>query len=118
MTINQILKLNIDDISKLSEKELRGIVSQMRKVTTNRLKALSKRKLKTETVKQLMRSGGKISTKGKDLNALKSEFFRAKAFLKNPASKVIDAKKEIKRKNEAIKKISEKIGLDSENIIL
>lgn len=114
MTINQILKLNISDISQLSEKELRGIVSQMRKIANNRLVTLSKRKLKTETVKQLMRSGGKISTKGKDLNALKSEFFRAKAFLKNPASKVIGAKKEIARTNEGIKKISEKIDASVE----
>lgn len=114
MTINQILKLNISDISQLSEKELRGIVSQMRKVANNRLKSLSKKQLKTETVKQLMRSGGKISVKGKDLNALKAEFFRAKAFLKNPASKVVGAKKEVKRMNEGIKKISEKIGASVE----
>lgn len=109
MTINQILKLNIADVNDMDEKELRKVIGQMRKVTTQRLNALKQRNLKTQAVRQLERSGGKITTKGKDLPALKAEFFRAKAFLNQKGSTVRGARKEQTTWRQGLEKLGEKL---------
>ena len=109
MTINQILKLNIADVNDMDEKELRKVIGQMRKVTTQRLNALKQRNLKTQAVRQLERSGGKITTKGKDLPALKAEFFRAKAFLNQKGSSVRGARKEQTTWRQGLEKLGEKL---------
>lgn len=120
MTINQILKMNIADVNAMSEKELRKTIGQMRKVSSQRLNALKQRKLKTQAVRQLERSGGKISTKGKDLPALKAEFFRAKAFLNQKGSTVRGAKKEKTNWMQGLEKLGEKLSVtpsQAENIV-
>lgn len=81
MTIEELLKMDIDDVQKLNRKELAKVVSQMGSAANKRLKRFSARGTQTPATQGLIRSGGKISVAGKNLNQLRAEYVRAKTFL-------------------------------------
>lgn len=81
MNINDILNMDISDISKLNRTELAKLVSQLGSASNKRLKRMESKDMTTPATMGIKRSGGKISVAGKNVNELRSEFMRAKTFL-------------------------------------
>ena len=69
------------DFQKLNRKDLSKIVQQLSRTVNRRYENLKKQGGISPAFKSLEKSGGKISTKGKDINALRHEYVRAKNFL-------------------------------------
>lgn len=91
MTINEILSLDDNEISRMTERELRGVVGDLRHAVNARYKTTSKF-WETPAVNGLKNSGGKITTRGKDLNGLRAELARGRTFLNAKTSTVTGAR--------------------------
>ena len=73
----------------LSVPELRQAVSRIASTANKRLKRLDESKVFSSAIEEA--GDSKFSTRGKDYNALLSEYMRTRAFLKNPTSTVAGA---------------------------
>lgn len=102
--------LNIDNyvFNRLSAFDLRQYVSRLASAANKRLRRLENNRANTPAYRQVMRSGGNFSTRGKNLNELRAEFVRAKNFLEAKSSTVSGWKKTVKG---TIDKLHEK-GVD------
>lgn len=69
------------DFQKLNKKELSKIVQQLSRTVNRRFVSLEKQGGISPAYKSLQKSGGRITTKGKDINELRHEYVRAKNFL-------------------------------------
>lgn len=83
-SVQDLLKMGYDEFIHLTESELRQVTGRMADAANKRLKRMGK--TKTPATMQAERSGGKFSTKGKDMDQLRSEYARVRAFLENPTS--------------------------------
>ena len=92
-TIKELLDLDIVDVDKMTEKELRKVVGRLRDAGNKKLKRLQKTGLSTPALRQVEKSGGKFSTEGKKLNALRAEYQRIKAFYEAKTSTATGYKK-------------------------
>lgn len=81
MNIKELLNLDIGDVQKMSRKDLSKAVSTMASAANKRIKRFEQKDIETPAIMGVKRSGGKISTKGKNLNELRSEYVRARTFL-------------------------------------
>lgn len=81
LTIQDILSMDVDTFNKMNTSEMRKTVGRLVSAGNKRLRSFDKAGETSPAVRQAMKSGGVFSTKGKDLNALRSEFMRAKNFL-------------------------------------
>lgn len=98
------------DIREYTEKELRKICGRYRDMANKRIKRLEAEKLPSPALHSVMKSGGKFSTKGKNLNQLRKETQRCINFLNMATSSVGGARAE-KRKIEkrlGVSNLSEK----------
>ena len=82
-TIKQLLDLDYDAWNALDTKRLRQVVSRLSDAANKRIKRLH---YKTPASAYAKRSGGKFTTKGKNLQQLRSEYARLKGFLSDPTS--------------------------------
>lgn len=92
MRTADLLELTWDDIMRMETRELRAAVRQLGKTANSRLAYSEKRGYNTPATEGLRRSGGKISTAGKNLNKLRSEYARARGFLTSKTSTAKGAK--------------------------
>lgn len=83
-SVQDLLKMGYDEFIHLTGSELRQVTGRMADAANKRLKRMGK--TKTPAVMQAERSGGKFSTKGKDIDQLRAEYARVRAFLENPSS--------------------------------
>lgn len=83
-SVQDLLKMGYDEFINLTESELRQVTGRMADAANKRLKRMGK--TKTPATIQAARSGGKFSTKGKDMSQLRAEYARVRAFLENPTS--------------------------------
>lgn len=81
------------DIRQWSEKEIRKEVGRVRDAVHKRVKRLEQTETPSRALHALMNSGGEISTKGKSLNDLYSEYRRGINFLNMNDSTLGGAKK-------------------------
>lgn len=81
MTIEELINLDVGDVSKMSRRELAKAVSTLGSAANKRIKRFEKAGVETPAVRGVKRSGGNISVKGKNINELRSEYVRAKTFL-------------------------------------
>lgn len=81
LSVKDILNLDNDTFNKLGISDMRKVVGRLVSAGNKRLRTFEKAGDISPAVRQVMRSGGNFSTKGKDLNALRSEYVRAKNFL-------------------------------------
>ena len=81
MTIDELLNLDIGDVSKLNRQELAKVVSKLGSASNKRVKRFNEKGVETPATRGLQRSGGNISVKGKTANQLRAEYVRAKTFL-------------------------------------
>lgn len=83
MSIQDIMNMDINTFNKLSTSELRKVVGRLVSAGNKRLRSFEKAGESSPSTRYVEKSGGKFSTKGKDLNALRAEYTRAKTFLQS-----------------------------------
>ena len=75
--------LNIDNVTfnKLTTSEMRKVVGRLVSAGNKRLRSFERAGESSPATRHVTKTGGAFSTKGKDLNALRAEYTRAKNFL-------------------------------------
>lgn len=81
MTVQDILNMDIDTFNKLNTSDLRKVVGRLVSAGNKRLRSFERAGESSPATRHVAKSGGAFSTKGKDLNALRSEYTRAKNFM-------------------------------------
>lgn len=92
LSTEDILKMDNKTFNKLSENELRHLVTRLASSANKRVKAFEQKGERSPAY-NVAKRGGKFTAKGKDLNALRSEFLREKSFLQSKVSTVSGWKK-------------------------
>ena len=80
-SITDILNMDIKDFNKLGLSDLRKVVGRLVSAVNKRIRRFMKSGISTPATRSLEKSGGMLSTKGKDLNQLRTEYARARDFL-------------------------------------
>lgn len=86
LTVKELLNMPWEDVSRLSEKELRSAVTILDSAGNKRLKRMEQSGIKSQASSWVERSGGNFSVAGKNYNELRSEFKRVSGFLKAKTS--------------------------------
>ena len=103
-SIESIMDMDISDFLHLEKTQLRQAVSRLADAANKRIKRLESKGLYSPALYEISHSGGKLSTKGKDLMQLRAEFMRATGFLKSEASTIKGATGLISDIQEELKK--------------
>lgn len=112
-SIHDILNMDIKIFNKLNESDMRKVVSRLVSAGNKRLRSFERAKESSPATRYIMKSGGYFSTKGKNLNALRSEYIRAKSFLQSETS-TRKGWKEVKEQTRATLKEKKGIVLTNE----
>lgn len=91
-TVKQILNLEPDELMKMKRSELAEVTSLLSRAANKRIKRLEAKDIDTPALQGYERSGGKFGTRGKNLNELRSEFYRVSHFLNAKTSTITGAK--------------------------
>lgn len=83
LSIQDILNIDSREFNKLNLSDLRQLTGRLVSAGNKRLRTFEKAGESSPAVRYVYKSGGKFSTRGKDLNALRAEFVRAKGFLQS-----------------------------------
>ena len=83
MSVQDILNMDINTFNKLNTSDLRKVVGRLVSAGNKRLRSFERAGERSPATRHVAKSGGAFSTKGKDLNALRSEYTRAKNFLQS-----------------------------------
>ena len=81
MTVQDILNMDNATFNKLTESEMKKVVGRLVSAGNKRLRSFERAGESSPATRHVDRSGGSFSTKGKDLNALRAEYTRAKNFM-------------------------------------
>ena len=81
MTVQDILNMDNATFNKLTESEMRKVVGRLVSAGNKRLRSFERAGESSPATRHVEKSGGAFSTKGKDLNALRAEYTRAKNFM-------------------------------------
>lgn len=117
LTISQILKMPESKFNQYSESDQRKIVGRLVSASNKRIRTFEKYGVESPTVIDVMESGGKFSTRGKDKAGLLKELTRARSFLKSPASTLKGWKKIESKMYEGLRKKGYDIQVENINII-
>lgn len=111
-TLDEILNMSQRDLMKMTDKEIRKVISSQRSIARKRLERLEAKEEYTPSLSDLMRSGGIPTVKGMDKISLINEYKRYRKFLGAVTSTVTGAKKVRQNAVENLKKgISDNIEL-------
>lgn len=80
-SVTDILNMDIRDFNKLGLSDLRKVVGRLVSAVNKRIRRFTKSGISTPATRALEKSGGMLSTKGKDLNQLRTEYARGRDFL-------------------------------------
>lgn len=83
MTVQDILNMDINTFNKLNTSDMRKVVGRLVSAGNKRLRSFERAGESSPATRHVEKSGGVFSTKGKDLNALRAEYTRAKNFLQS-----------------------------------
>ena len=81
MSLQDILNMDNDTFNKLGVSDMRKVVGRLVSAGNKRLRSFDKAGESSPATRHVKKSGGVFSTKGKDLNALRSEYTLSKNFL-------------------------------------
>lgn len=81
MTIQDVMNMDINTFNKLNMSDMRKVVGRLVSAGNKRLRSFERAGESSPATRHVEKSGGVFSTKGKDLNALRAEYTRAKNFL-------------------------------------
>lgn len=113
-SVSDILNMDYDTFMGLTTSEMRQAVSRLVSAGNKRLRSFSRSGEKASPAyRKAMQSGGAFSTRGKDLNALRAEYKRAKQFFGSSTSTVAGWKKTKKEIAKGLKKKG--VDLDSKD---
>lgn len=87
-TVKEILDIDITDFRRLTNQQMRGCVQTLADAANKRIKRFARMGEKSPAVAGVERTGGRFSTKGKNLNQLRHEFMRAKDFLESETGNI------------------------------
>lgn len=116
LRLYEVQNLSEYDLSKLSKYDLQRVLAPIRDATNKRVKRIQKLKLEAPSLSALTKSGGKLSTKGKDKAGLIKEIQRGQAFLGMATSKIggeSGARAYTEARNKRRKESSETFGFES-----
>lgn len=110
LSIDDIMNKDWNDLAKLNLADLKALTQRLVSASNKRLKRLESSNVGdySSALQGRKKSGGRFSTKGKNINELRSEFRKAKTFLKSKTSTITGTRKVI---NTMSKKITGS-GLD------
>lgn len=110
LSIDDIMNKDWNDLAKLNLVDLKALTQRLVSASNKRLKRLESSNVGdySSALQGRKKSGGRFSTKGKNINEIRSEFRKAKAFLKSKTSTITGTRKVI---NTMSKKITGS-GLD------
>lgn len=83
MSVQDILNMDINAFNKLNTSDLRKVVGRLVSAGNKRLRSFERAGERSPATRYVAKSGGVFSTKGKDLNALRAEYTRAKNFFQS-----------------------------------
>lgn len=83
MSVQDILNMDIDTFNKLGASDMRKVVGRLVSAGNKRLRSFERAGESSPATRHVTKSGGAFSTKGKDLNALRAEYTRAKNFMQS-----------------------------------
>ena len=83
MTVQDIINMDINTFNKLNASDLRKVVGRLVSAGNKRLRSFERAGESSPATRHVAKTGGAFSTKGKDLNALRAEFTRAKNFMQS-----------------------------------
>lgn len=83
LSVQDILVMDIETFNKLSTSDLRKVVGRLVSAGNKRLRSFERAGESSPATRHVEKSGGAFSTKGKDLNALRAEYARAKNFMQS-----------------------------------
>lgn len=81
MTVQDILNMDNKTFNSLNTSDMRKVVGRLVSAGNKRLRSFERAGESSPATRHVKKSGGAFSTKGKDLNALRAEYTRAKNFL-------------------------------------
>lgn len=102
---DSLLNMTMREFANLSKTQLRQVVSRLADTANKRVKRLQSSNVESLAARQVAQSGGKFSTRGKDLDELRAEYLRERDFLKSPTSTVKGAREVEREAVTAIKNI-------------
>ena len=108
LSVNDILSMSQSEFSKYSVSDQRKIVGRLVSAGNKRIRAFEKNNDTSPAYESLMKSGGKLSTRGKDSEGLKRELERARTFMKQETSSL---KNWNRIKKSIIKDLESKAGI-------
>lgn len=83
LSVQNIINMDISTFNSLNASDMRKVVGRLVSAGNKRLRSFERAGESSPATRYVEKSGGAFSTKGKDLNALRSEFARAKQFLES-----------------------------------
>lgn len=86
MSIDDIMNMDIQTFNKLNKSDLQKVVGRLVSAGNKRLRSFEKAGESSPATRHIERSGGAFSTKGKNINELRTEYTRAKTFLQSKTS--------------------------------
>lgn len=114
-SIQDIIYMDIDTFNRLNTKDLRKVVGRLVSAGNKRLRSFERAGEKSPATRHIYNTGGAFSTKGKDLNALRSEYMRARNFLRSETGTRRGWKSVQKRTIEELSKQGVKLTLEQFN---
>jgi hypothetical protein len=87
--IDDLLNMELYTFNTMTKSELKLVVSRLASAANKRMRRMEKSGKTTAAYEAATKSGGDFSVKGKDLNALRVEYVRAKAFLTDPHGSLV-----------------------------
>lgn len=112
-SVKDILAMDNRTFNRLTESELRKVVGRLVSAGNKRLRSFEKSRESSPATRYIEKSGGKFSTRGKDLNALRAEFARAKGFFESKTGSRLEWKKVQKETKKGLEKAG--VDVDPEN---
>ena len=105
-SVSDILNMDYNDFISMNYSDMRKAVSRLVSAGNKRIRRLESKGLETGATDFVKRSGGYFSTKGKNLNQLRAEFSRAKAFFGMKSSTIKGLKEVRKGMQERLKEFN------------
>ena len=81
VSTESIRKMDIETLNSLDRRTLARAVSRLADTANKRIKRFESKGVESPAYLNVMKSGGRISTRGKTVNQLRTEFIRARNFL-------------------------------------
>ena len=83
LSVQNIINMDINTFNSLNTSDMRKVVGRLVSAGNKRLRSFERAGESSPATRYVEKSGGAFSTKGKNLNALRVEFVRAKNFLQS-----------------------------------